>query len=230
MKIAFSTIFGKIYSATQARGIQSVDRSILTICAVAFLLVRCTTAPVEEEHPYIHPADPAVSEKLAEWHDWKFGVLIHWGPYSQWGVVESWSLCPEDEPWCERRGPYADDYYTYTREYEKLPETFNPVAFNPTRWAEACSAAGMKYAVFTTKHHDGFAMFDTKQSDYKITGPNSAFAENPRSNVVKEVFTAFGEKGMGIGAYFSKPDWHNDDYWWPYFPVFDRNVNYNPEK
>jgi alpha-L-fucosidase len=205
-------------------------RSILISATVAAFITGCTTPPPEEEHPYVLPADPAVSEKLAEWQDWKFGVLIHWGPYSQWGVVESWSLCPEDEPWCERRGPYADDYYTYTREYEKLPETFNPTAFNPTHWAEACSAAGMKYAVFTTKHHDGFAMFDTKQSDYKITGPNSAFAKDPRSNVVKEVFTAFGEKGMGIGAYFSKPDWHNEDYWWPYFPVFDRNVNYNPEK
>ena len=45
--------------------------------------------------------------KLQTWQDWKFGVLIHWGAYSQWGIVESWSLCPEDEGWCERRGAYA---------------------------------------------------------------------------------------------------------------------------
>lgn len=205
-------------------------RSIITNLSIAFALTACTTAPVTEENPYIEPADPAVMAKLEEWQDWKFGVLIHWGPYSQWGVVESWSLCPEDEPWCVRRGPYAHDYNLYTREYEKLPETFNPSEFNPGRWAEACSEAGMKYVVFTTKHHDGFAMFDTQQSDYKITGAVSAFAEDPRSNISKEVFNAFREKGMGIGAYFSKPDWNNDDYWWPYFPVFDRNVNYNPEK
>jgi alpha-L-fucosidase len=205
-------------------------RALFISAVVAVIVSGCTTTAIPEEHPYIWPSDPLVTQKLEEWQDWKFGVIIHWGAYSQWGVVESWSLCPEDEPWCERRGPYADDYYTYTSEYEKLPGIFNPVEFNPSRWAEACSDAGMKYVVFTTKHHDGFAMFDTKFSDYKITGPGSAFAKDPRSNVAGEVFTAFREKGMGIGAYFSKPDWHNDDYWWPYFPVFDRNVNYNPEK
>jgi alpha-L-fucosidase len=73
-------------------------------------------------------------------------------------------------------------------------------------------------------------MYDSKYTDYKITDPVSAFSKNPRSDVVAEVFNAFRNHGMGIGAYFSKPDWHNDDYWWPYFPVFDRNVNYNPEK
>jgi alpha-L-fucosidase len=205
-------------------------RNVLIIITLAIAVSGCNGTIPGEEHPYIRPEDPAVSSKLEEWQDWKFGVIIHWGPYSQWGVVESWSLCPEDEPWCVRRGPYSHDYYLYTREYEKLPETFNPTGFDPGRWAEACSKAGMKYVVFTTKHHDGFAMFDTKQSDYRITGPGSAFAKDPRSNITGEVFREFRSRGMGIGAYFSKPDWHNDDYWWPYFPVFDRNVNYNPEK
>jgi alpha-L-fucosidase len=177
-------------------------RSIIITATVAIVITGCTSAPGEEEHPYIMPTDPAVSEKLAEWHDWKFGVLIHWGPYSQWGVVESWSLCPEDEPWCERRGPFADDYYTYTREYEKLPETFNPnIQSRPLGRGLQCRRD--EYAVFTTKHHDGFAMFDTKQSDYKITGPGSAFAKDPRSNIVKEVFTAFPRKKGWVSAHIS---------------------------
>lgn len=183
-----------------------------------------------EDFPYAWPSDTAVSAKLHQWQDWKFGVIIHWGPYSEWGIVESWSLCPEDEPWCERRGPYSHDYYTYLKEYEKIRHTFNPTGFNPQKWAAACADAGMKYVVFTTKHHDGFCMFDSKYTDYKITGSESIFSNNPKSNIVDEVFTAFREKEMAIGAYFSKPDWHNDDYWWPYFPVFDRNVNYNPQK
>jgi len=145
-------------------------------------------------------------------------------------VVESWSLCPEDEPWCVRRGSFADDYHTYTARYENIRKTFNPVKFNPQHWARAVHDAGMKYVVFTTKHHDGFCMFDSKYTDYKITDTVSIFSRNPRSNVVKEVFSAFREQGMGIGAYFSKPDWHNPDYWWPYFPVYDRNVNYDPVK
>jgi alpha-L-fucosidase len=88
----------------------------------------------------------------------------------------------------------------------------------------------MKYVVFTTKHHDGFCMFDSKYTDYKITDAGSIFAQNPKSNVTDLVFNAFRNEGLGVGAYFSKPDWHNDDYWWPYFPVTDRNVNYDPVK
>jgi len=195
---------------------------------IAFYNVPASAQQLETEYQW--PSDSSVSAKLHQWQDWKFGVIIHWGAYSQWGVVESWSLCPEDEDWCIRRGLYADDYYKYTAAYEQIHRSFNPVKFNPQHWAEAAKDAGMKYVVFTTKHHDGFCMFDSKQTDYKITDSASIFSGNPKSNVVKEVFSAFRQQGMGIGAYFSKPDWHNDDYWWPYFPVFDRNINYDPVK
>ncbi|MBP1672347.1 MAG: Peptide-N-glycosidase terminal/Peptide-N-glycosidase terminal [Bacteroidetes bacterium] len=186
--------------------------------------------PEKEEFPYEWPSDSLVKLNLEKWQDWKFGVIIHWGAYSQWSVVESWSLCPEDEDWCKRRGPYADNYYKYVEEYEKIRTVFNPLQFNPEKWAKACKNAGMKYVVFTTKHHDGFCMYDTKYTDYKITDKGSLFSTNPRSNVVKEVFNAFRAENMAIGAYFSKPDWHSDDYWWRYFPPFDRNVNYDPKK
>lgn len=185
---------------------------------------------IDTEISYQWPSDPATSEKLHQWQDWKFGVIIHWGPYSEWGIVESWSLCPEDEPWCKRTGPFSDNYYSYVSAYEKLRKTFNPTGFDPDRWAEACRKAGMKYVVFTTKHHDGFCMFDSKYTDYKITDQGSKFSKNPKSNIAKEVFNAFREKGLATGVYFSKPDWHNNDYWWQYFPVFDRNVNYDPKK
>lgn len=88
----------------------------------------------------------------------------------------------------------------------------------------------MKYVVFTTKHHDGFAMFDTKESDYKVTSPNTPFSKNPKANITKEIFNSFRSDGFKIGAYFSKSDWHTDFYWWNYFPPKDRNVNYDPQK
>ena len=179
---------------------------------------------------YTVPADPKVREKLADWKKIKFGLLMHWGTYSQWGVVESWSICPEDEGWTQRRGPYSADWYTYLKAYENLQTTFNPVKFNPERWAAAAKDAGMKYVVFTTKHHDGFCMFDSKQTDYKITGSKSPFANNPKANVAKEVFSAFRNQGFMTGAYFSKPDWNTKDYWWRYFPPKDRNVSYDPKK
>ncbi|HWB25300.1 MAG TPA: alpha-L-fucosidase [Chitinophagaceae bacterium] len=187
-------------------------------------------ANAQEKNSYVRPTDSLVLEKLAHWQDIKFGLLMHWGTYSQWGIVESWSICPEDEGWTQRRGPYAANYFEYKKAYENLQTTFNPIKFDPAKWADAAADAGMKYVVFTTKHHDGFCMFDTKQTDYKITSPKTPFSKDPRANIAKEVFDAFRKKGFLIGAYFSKPDWHSDDYWWPYFPPKDRNVNYDPKK
>ena len=98
------------------------------------------------------------------------------------------------------------------------------------KWAVAAREAGMKYLVFTTKHHDGFCMFDSRYTDYKITDPKSRFSVAAHSDVVKAAFDAFRNEGLAVGAYFSKPDWHHPDYWWPRFPPQDRNVNYDPEK
>src|SRR5215216_4654078 len=101
------------------------------------ILLLTSTAINAQTHPYIWPKDSLVLEKLQTWKDWKFGVLIHWGAYAQWGVVESWSLCPEDEGWCERRGPYADNYVEYKKAYENIRKEFNPEEFNPQKWADA---------------------------------------------------------------------------------------------
>ena len=171
--------------------------------------------------------DPLVLKKLDWFQDQKFGLMMHWGPYSQWGVVESWTLCSEDEPWCRRPMP---DYVEYKKAYEDLPRTFDPAKFDPAAWARAAKAAGMRYVVFTTKHHDGFSMFDTKQTDYRITGPECAFRDNPKANIAREIFDAFRQEGFGVGAYFSKPDWHHPDFWAPEWATPDRNVNYSIDR
>ncbi len=181
----------------------------------------------QEKYEYVKETDPLVLKKLDHWQDLKFGLMMHWGTYSQWGIVESWSLCSEDEPWCRRK---SDNYCEYKKEYEDLIKTFNPVDFNPEKWAEAAKAAGMRYVVFTTKHHDGFCMFDTKQTDYKVTSNDCPFHTNPKTNVAKEIFNTFRNDGFMIGAYFSKPDWHSNNYWWRYFATPDRNVNYDIKK
>ncbi len=196
------------------------------IC-VFFLAVTLAAGAQESSRDYVPPTDPRVQAKLEWWQDQKFGLLMHWGAYSQWGVVESWSICPEDEGWTQRHGHGAENYFDYKTQYEGLIRTFNPTRFDPRRWAEAAKAAGMRYMVFTTKHHDGFCMFDTRQTDYRITGPECPFHTNPRANVTREVFQAFRDAGLGIGAYFSKPDWHSPYFWWPYFPPMDRFPNYD---
>lgn len=202
---------------------------LLSTCLLMAMFVVNSNAQ-ESDEPYIAPNDPAVIKNLEEWQDLKFGIFMHWGTYSQWGVVESWSICPEDEGWTQRRGPYSKDYFTYKKAYEDLQFTFNPVNFNPDKWAEAAKNAGFKYMVITFKHHDGFCMFDTKYTDYKVTSEKTPFHTNPKANLGKETTAAFRNRGMKIGAYFSKPDWHSDAYWWSYFPPKDRNVNYDPKR
>jgi alpha-L-fucosidase len=176
---------------------------------------------------YYPETDPLVLKKLEEWQGLKFGLLMHWAPSSQWGIVESWSLCSEDEDWCKRK---IENYTEYKRQYEELKKTFNPIRFNPGKWANAAQEAGMKYVVFTTKHHDGFCMFDSKYTDYKVTDDGCAFHASPKANIAKEIFDEFRKKDFMIGTYFSKPDWHSDYFWWQRFATPDRNANYDISK
>jgi alpha-L-fucosidase len=173
---------------------------------------------------YQWPEDPLVKQKLEKWRDQKFGMIIHWGLYAVPGIIESWSLCSEN--WIERDS--TSSYDKYKDWYWGLKKDFNPTQFNPDQWAQAAKDAGMKYVVFTTKHHDGFNMFDTKETDFKITdGP---FKSNAKANVAKHVFESFRKQNFMIGAYFSKPDWHSEYFWWPKYATPDRNVNYDIRK
>ena len=87
----------------------------------------------------------------------------------------------------------------FAADYVKLNETFNPRHFDPQRGSTPPQRAGMKYVVFTTKHHDGFCMFDTKQTDYRTTDPSCPFHTNPRADVVKAVFDAFRGRASASG-------------------------------
>lgn len=169
--------------------------------------------------------DPVILKKIDEWQDLKFGFMMHWGIYSQWGVVESWSIC--NEPWISRGGVH---YNEYVANYKALNTTFNPVKFDPVPWAELAHNAGMRYLVFTTKHHDGFCMYNTKETSYAVTDASCPFSLNPKADITKEIVDAFRGKDFWIGLYFSKPDWNCPDYWAPEWATPDRNVNYDPEE
>ena len=173
---------------------------------------------------YVWPTDPQVLTKLKHWQDQKFGVLMHWGLSSVPGVVESWSICSEDWIVRERKPTYEEDKAWYWSQKDSL----NPVNFDPSKWADVMKKAGMKYMIFTTKHHDGFCMFDTKYTDFSIAhGP---FGKDPRHNIAKEVFNAYRNKGFMIGCYFSKPDWHSKWFWNPYYATPNRRINYKKQQ
>jgi alpha-L-fucosidase len=215
--------FHSLILGRQYPNIQQIYPALMKRIMLTFLLFSACLASIAQV--YRAPADQKVVAKLASWGDKKFGLFMHWGIYSIPGIVESWSINSEDAAWIPRDS--TKNYEEYKRWYFDLNKQFNPINFDPTVWAAYAKRAGMQYLVFTTKHHDGFSMFDTKQTDYKVTSREVPFASNPRANITKEVFDAFRKEGFMIGAYFSKPDWHSEYYWWPRYATPDRNNNYD---
>jgi alpha-L-fucosidase len=136
------------------------------------------------------PVSGAPPEAIARWRAARFGMFIHWGPVSLKGTEIGWS-----------RGAQVP-----VEEYDNLYRQFNPTLFNADEWVSVAKSAGMKYLVITTKHHDGFCLWDTKETDYNIM--NTPFGRD----VVKELAEACRQQGIGFGAYYSTCDWHHPDF------------------
>ncbi len=133
---------------------------------------------------------PGNEKKIEEWKDARFGMFIHWGPVSLKGTEIGWS-----------RGREVP-----VEEYDQLYKQFNPVNFDAGEWVSVAKAAGMKYMILTTKHHDGFCLWNTRQTEYHIM--NSPFGRD----VVKELSEACRKQGMAFGTYYSTCDWHHPDF------------------
>lgn len=177
--------------------------------------------------PVAAQQSPLLKQRLEWFQDQKFGLFLHWGAYSQLGCIESWPLVWKDRSWGNPSIQTKEEMQAFRDKYFALNKTFNPTAFAPKQWVQLAKRAGMKYVVFTTKHHDGFSMFDTRMTDYRVTAPEVPFSKDPRANIVKQVFDTFRGEGFGIGAYFSKSDWHTPYYWKPGVFAEDRNPNYD---
>jgi Alpha-L-fucosidase len=129
--------------------------------------------------------------KRTEWfRQARFGMFIHWGLYA----------IPARGEWVR-----SSEHIT-VEDYQKYFDEFNPSDYNPKEWARLCKAAGMKYAVLTAKHHDGFCLFDSQYTDYKSTNTKCG------RDLIREYTDAFRAEGLGVGYYYSLLDWHHDDY------------------
>jgi alpha-L-fucosidase len=141
----------------------------------------------------------AGEQDIQAWRQMKFGLFIHWGPVSLKGTEIGWSRGGE------RRGRTGTGSIP-AEIYDNLYKQFDPVKFDAEQWVQMAKDAGMKYLVFTSKHHDGFSMFDSKLTDYKIS--NSPF----KRDVVGELADACHKGGLKLGYYYSPPDWYHQDY------------------
>lgn len=171
---------------------------------------------------------PAELETKLEWfQDQKLGIIFHWGLYTETAMGESWQLV-KNADWLRKGKVWRDDLDTLRVDYWDRIKEFNPVNFNPNEWAQICKKNGVKYVVFTTKHHDGFTLYDTAESDFKVTSKQCPNHQNPQADIYRAVKDAFQKEGMGFGAYYSKPDWHSPYYWIPGKDADSSIANYNP--
>jgi alpha-L-fucosidase len=129
-------------------------------------------------------------ERMAWWTHDRFGMFIHWGLYA----------LPARHEWVKQREKISDE------NYRKYFEYFNPDLYHPEEWAAKAKAAGMKYVVITTKHHEGFCLWDSKYTDFKVTGTPYG------KDLIKPLVNAFRAEGIRIGFYYSLIDWHHPDF------------------
>ncbi len=129
--------------------------------------------------------------RMAWWRQARFGMFVHYGLYAQLGRHE-WTQAQEGYP---------------VEEYEKLADTFSPEAGAPAKWAALAKRAGMKYVVMTTKHHEGFCLWDSQYTDY------NAAKRGPKRDIVAEFVEACRAEDLKVGFYYSLMDWHHPDSW-----------------
>ncbi|MBP1841230.1 alpha-L-fucosidase [Formosa algae] len=156
-------------------------------------------------------------ERMEWWRDSKFGMFIHWGAYSIIGGERGTKIAGGGAEW-------AMDKLDYTiEEYEKYPEMFNPQLFDADAWVTMAKNAGMKYIVLTTKHHEGFALWDSKVSKYDVmdTAPF-------KRDVVKELSEACKKQGIKFCVYYSIVDWHHPQAQGNLYPNYNISQHDDP--
>jgi alpha-L-fucosidase len=141
------------------------------------------------------------AERTRWWREAKFGMFIHWGVYSVPADVTTRDGHLGGAEW------YFSNKQLQVRDYERFAAQFNPVGFDAKRWVRTAKDAGMKYIVITSKHHDGFCMFDSQLTDYNITRA-TPFKRDP----LKELAQECRRQGLRLGFYYSIMDWHHPDY------------------
>lgn len=172
----------------------------------------------------VYPESAMLKERLEWFQDMKFGVIFHYGLYAEAGIVESWQLSEKDV-WAREGREFRKDFQQLQLDYWNLISTFNPAQLDAKKWAQVCKDAGFKYCIFTTKHHDGFNMYNTMESEYKIGGKLSPF----KRDILKEVFAAFQKEGLATGAYYSKADWYSPFYWLDDDTIKGRGASYDTQ-
>jgi alpha-L-fucosidase len=194
---------------------RNLHRCLIAGVLIALLLpaMECQSA----EKPFLNETKEQRDERMAWWREARFGMFIHWGLYAvpagQWegkeiGGISEWIMNSAQIP---------------IPEYEKLTKQFNPVKFNAEQWVRMAKRAGMKYIVITSKHHDGFCLWDSKVSEYDVMD-----ATPFKRDILKELSEACNKAGIKFCFYHSIMDWHHPDAQGPHWPKYNTDEKKNP--
>ena len=157
---------------------------------ILFIFVMSWMAKAQETPAWAKETAAQKEKRMAWWTNDRFGMFIHWGIYA----------VPARHEWVKNRERISDEAY------QVYFDRFDPDLYNPKEWAAKAKAAGMKYMVVTTKHHDGFCLWDSKYTDFKVT--NTPY----KKDLIKPLVDAFRAEGIRIGFYYSLIDWHHPDF------------------
>jgi len=200
-----------MYSKSNRTLDMSISRAIIVVVLCAFVFAGCQRAAASNGR------DLTKDERMHWWRDARFGMFIHWGLYAvpagEWkgkriGGIGEWIMERADIP---------------VAEYETLAKKFNPVKFNADQWVKIAKNAGMKYIVITSKHHDGFCLWDSKVTDYDIIDA-TPFGRD----ILGELSRACKKHGIRLCFYHSIMDWHHPDAQAPFHPNYNSRNRTNP--
>ena len=169
------------------------------VCLATFVVSEGRAAENAAEAKPWMKARPEVVEA---WQDARFGMFVCWGPVTLTGQEIGWSRAGV------RRDGRRPGTITPTEVYDSLYKRWKPDKFDAKAWVQVAKDAGQKYMIFLVKHHDGFCLYDTKLTDHRITGPESAW----KHDVMKDVADACHAADLKLIVYYSQPDWHHPDY------------------
>lgn len=163
-----------------------------------FICFSVAMAQDQRSKDYLHESKADRDARMRWWQEARFGLFIHWGLYAV--PAGEWKSTTDHGEWIRTTAQIP------LEEYDKFVHQFNPAKFNPDEWVRIAKDAGMKYIVITSKHHDGFCLFDSKYTDFDVT--STPF----KRDIMKELSEACRKQGIKMCWYHSIMDWHHPDY------------------
>lgn len=166
----------------------------------------------------LNESEKAFDERMEWWRDAKFGLFIHWGPYAvPAGVYDGKRITSTTGEWIMNGAQIP------VQEYEQFAREFNPTEYDAEEWVRIAKDAGMKYIIITSKHHDGFGLWESEVGDY-----NSAEYADIQKDLLDELKEAADKQDIKLGFYYSIMDWHHPDAQAPHYPTYNTSEKSNP--